>query len=132
MARFASSNAQDQSAASWIVAFLLLSYTTLTTMVRGFVKFSMLGLDDGVAVLAQLLAYGNALSVIIALRDGLAKSSLDSGRDGNEPGYGKVSKKTTTSLPPDICDTGKDSPSTQASYFTCWHQLRQRSPQLFS
>lgn len=93
MARFAMSNAQDHSAASWIVAFLLLSYTTLTTMVRGFVKFSMLGLDDGVAVLAQLLAYGNSLSVIIALRGGLAKSSPDYGRDGNEPNYEKVSKE---------------------------------------
>jgi hypothetical protein len=92
MARFALSNSQDHSAASWIVAFLLLSYTTLTTMVRGFVKFSMLGLDDGVAALAQLLAYGNALSVIIALRDGLAKSSPGHGTEGNTCSYEKVSK----------------------------------------
>ena len=132
MARFALSNPQDQSAASWIVAFLLLSYTTLTTMVRGFVKFSMLGLDDGVAVLAQLFAYGNALSVIIALRDGLAKSSSDHGRDGNEPGYGKVSMEITASLPPGICDTDKDRPFMQASYFTLWHRLRQRSPRFSS
>lgn len=92
MARFAMSNSQDHSAGSWIVAFLLLSYTTLTTMVRGFVKFSMLGLDDGVAIFAQLLAYGNALSVIIALRDGLAKSSPGNETEGNKLGYEKVSK----------------------------------------
>ena len=91
MARFAVSNSQDRSAGSWIVAFLLLSYTTLTTMVRGFVKFSMLGLDDGVAALAQLLAYGNALSVIIALRHGLAKVSHHHEADGSKPDYGKVS-----------------------------------------
>lgn len=92
MARFAMSNSQDHSAGSWIVAFLLLSYTTLTTMVRGFVKFSMLGLDDGVAIFAQLLAYGNALSVIIALRDGLAKSGPGYETEGNRLGYEKVNK----------------------------------------
>ena len=132
MARFAVSNPQDQSAASWIVAFLLLSYTTLTTMVRGFVKFSMLGLDDAVAVLAQLLAYGNALSVIVALRDGLAKSSPDPGKDGSEPEYGKVSKKPTASLLLEICHTDKDRPFMQALYFTFWHRLRQKSPPFFS
>lgn len=53
--------------------FLLLSYTTLTTLVRAAVKFRMLGLDDGVAVLAQLLAYGHAFCVIYALVHGLAR-----------------------------------------------------------
>lgn len=132
MARFALSNPQDQSAASWIVAFLWLSYTTLTTTVRGFVKFSMFGLDDGVAVLAQLLAYGNALSVILALRDGFAKSSPNPGKDGSEPEYGKVSKKTIASLLPEICHTDKDRPSMQALHFTFWRRLRQRSPPFFS
>ena len=64
MARFAVSNSHDQSAALWIMTFLLLSYTTLTILVRGFVKVSMLGLDDGIAGLAQLLTYGNVFSVI--------------------------------------------------------------------
>jgi hypothetical protein len=52
----------------------------------------MLGLDDGVAIFAQLLAYGNALSVIIALRDGLAKSGPGYETEGNRLGYEKVNK----------------------------------------
>lgn len=91
MARFAVSDAHDQSAALWIVTFLLLSYTTLTTLVRVFVKFSMLGLDDGVAGLAQLLAYGNVFSVIYALRLGLARKSQGDETMGVEAGYEKVS-----------------------------------------
>jgi hypothetical protein len=86
MARFAVSSANDQSAALWIMTFLLLSYTTLTTLVRGFVKFSMLGLDDGVACLAQLLTCGHVLSIIYALRHGLARNSSDDTSD-----YGNVS-----------------------------------------
>lgn len=39
MARFAVSILRDQSAAVWIITFLLLSYTTLTFLVRGYVKF---------------------------------------------------------------------------------------------
>jgi hypothetical protein len=127
MARFAMSNSQDHSAASWIVAFLLLSYTTLTTMVRGFVKFSMLGLDDGVAALAQLLAYGNALSVIIALRDGLAKRSPDYEAEEDTFGYEKVSKAHCVCLP-EICETDKRRPSPRALSSIFWHQLRRRSP----
>lgn len=61
-------------------------------MVRGFVKFSMLGLDDCVAALAQVFAYGNALGVIVALRNGLAKSSHDHETDGDESNLEKVSK----------------------------------------
>lgn len=52
----------------------------------------MLGLDDGIAALAQVFAYGNALSVIIALRNGLAQSSPDHEADGDESNLEKVSK----------------------------------------
>jgi hypothetical protein len=131
MARFAVDNLQDHSAASWIVAFLLLSYTTLTTMVRGFVKFSMLGLDDGIAALAQLLAYGNVLSVIIALRSGLAKGSPDDGTGGKDSNLVKVSKSRCV-FPLGICETDKDRPSMQALCFTFWLWPRPRSPPFFS
>lgn len=76
MARFAMADSQDQSAVVWIMTFLLLSYTTLTTLVRAAVKFRMLGFDDGVAVLAQLLAYGHAFCVIYALVLGLPGRSI--------------------------------------------------------
>lgn len=92
MARFAVSNTHDQSAALWIMTFLLLSYTTMTMLVRGFVKFSMLGLDDGVACLAQLLTYGNVFSIIYALDHGLAKSRVDYENGGSNNGYAEVSK----------------------------------------
>lgn len=91
MARFAVSNSHDQSAALWIMTFLLLSYTTLTILVRGFVKVSMLGLDDGIAGLAQLLTYGNVFSVIYALLHGLARSSLDDRNDEISDNYAGVS-----------------------------------------
>jgi hypothetical protein len=130
MARFAMDNLEDHIAASWIVAFLLLSYTTLTTMVRGFVKFSMLGLDDGVAALAQLLAYGNVLSVIIALRSGLAKGSPDDGTDGKESTLEKVSKSHCV-FPLEICETDKDRPSMQALCFTFWLRPRPKLPPFY-
>jgi hypothetical protein len=90
MARFAVANSQDQSAAIWIVAILLLAYTTLTTLVRGFVKFSMPGLDDGVAGFAQLFTYGNVFSVIYALLHGLAKTRPSDAVAEDDIGYEKV------------------------------------------
>ena len=92
MARFAVSNEHDHSATLWIMTFLLLSYTTLTILVRGFVKFSMLGLDDGVACLAQLLTYGNVFSIIYALVHGLARSGVGDENGGTSDGYAGVSK----------------------------------------
>lgn len=74
MARFAVNDSIDHSATLWIINFLLLSYTTLTTLLRGFLKFSMLGVNDAVAGFAQLLVYGNILSIIYALRHGLTKT----------------------------------------------------------
>ena len=90
MARFAVADLQDQSAAVWIVAILLLAYTTLTTLVRGFVKSSMPGLDDGMAGLAQLFTYGNAFSVIYALLHGLAKTGPNDAVAKNENDYEEV------------------------------------------
>jgi hypothetical protein len=74
MARFAVNNSINHSATLWIGTFLLLSYSTLTTLMRGFLKFGMLGIDDAVAGLTQLLVYGNILSIIYALRHGLGRS----------------------------------------------------------
>jgi len=92
MARFGVSDSQGHSAALWIVTFLLPSYTTLTTLVRGFVKFSMPGLHDGIAGLAQLLAYGNIFSVVFALRHGLARSSPMHAETEGDSDYSKVSR----------------------------------------
>jgi hypothetical protein len=91
MARFAVANMEDQSAAIWIVTFLSLSYTTMTALMRGFIKLNMLDIDDGGASLAQLLAYGNIFSVIYALRHGLARSGPHDADDNGQPDYGKVS-----------------------------------------
>jgi hypothetical protein len=86
MARFATADSQDHSPAVWILTLLTLIYTTLTTLVRAAIKFRMLGLDDGIAVFAQLLACGNAFSVIYALVHGLAREepqdSEQRSRDG--------------------------------------------------
>jgi hypothetical protein len=90
MSRFAIANGQDQSAALWIMAILLLVYTTVTTLVRGFVKFNMAGPDDGAAGIVQLLTYGNAFSVIYALRHGLAKRAKSQVSTGKEIRYEQV------------------------------------------
>jgi hypothetical protein len=58
-----------------------------------FVKFSMLGLDDGVAGLAQLFAYGNVFSVIYALLHGLVKTRPSDAVTKDDIGYEKVCKK---------------------------------------
>ena len=90
MSRFAVANEQDQSAALWIMAVLLLVYTTVTTLVRGFVKFNMPGPDDGAAGIVQVLTYGNAFSVIYALRHGLAKRANSQAPTGKEIHYEQV------------------------------------------
>lgn len=84
MARFATVDSQDHSPAVWILTLLTLIYTTLTTLVRAAIKFRMLGLDDGVALFAQLLACGNAFSVIYALVHGLAQSHEADDRDRDD------------------------------------------------
>lgn len=73
MARFALSDESDHSAPVWIVAFLTLTYTTLSLCLRTWVKVRMLGVDDALAAVAQFLAYGNAGSVLFALQRGLAR-----------------------------------------------------------
>jgi hypothetical protein len=71
-----------------------LFYTTLTTLVRAVIKFRMIGLDDVVAGLAQLLAYGNAFNVIYALVHGLAREKpleADNNDQDDQHHYAKVS-----------------------------------------
>lgn len=93
MARFAAvSDPHDQSAAVWIVSFLLLSYTTLTTAIRGFVKLKMIGLDDGVASVAQLFTYAYVGCIIYALMHGFAKARSRTEDSDTELLYGKVSE----------------------------------------
>jgi hypothetical protein len=65
----------------------------VTTLVREFVKFSMPSLDDGVAGLAQLFAYGNVFSVIYALLHGLTKTRPSDAVAKDDIGYGEVCEK---------------------------------------
>jgi hypothetical protein len=91
MVRFALSDPQDQSAAVWIMTFLLLSYTTLTTLTRGFVKSKMMGLDDAAAGLMQLVAFGHVICVVYALLHGFAKAQSVPAEEAVAPEYGDVS-----------------------------------------
>ena len=95
MARFAVNNSLDHSATLWIVTFLLLSYTTLTTIMRSVLKFGMMGIDDAMAGLAQLFVYGNILSTIYGLRHGLGRSGSDGESGGGISGYSEVSKNSS-------------------------------------
>ena len=91
MVRFALSDSQDQSAAAWIMTFLLLAYTTLTTLVRGYVKSKMMGLDDGAAGLMQLIAFGHVVCMVYALLHGFAKTQPQTAEEVVELEYGTVS-----------------------------------------
>jgi hypothetical protein len=91
MSRFALSDPQDQSAAVWIMTYLLLSYTTLTTLVRGYVKLKMMGIDDGAAGLMQLIAFGHVVCMVYALLHGFAKVQPETRGEIVELEYGKVS-----------------------------------------
>jgi hypothetical protein len=86
MARFATDDSLDQSASIWILTLLSLFYTVLTTLMRAAIKFRMLGVDDCVAVFAQLLACGNAFSVIYALVHGLARGEPQDAEQRNSDG----------------------------------------------
>jgi hypothetical protein len=124
MARFAISNSEDQRAAVWVVSILLLVYTTLTTMVRGVVKLKMMGIDDGVASLAQLLTYGNVASVVYALHYGLARREAHNADGHDVPDYGKVSEQRQQFLLQTCTDI--DRHYKQASYCICLHWRRRR------
>jgi len=126
MVRFALSDSRDQSAAVWIVTFLLLSYTTLTTLVRGFVKFKMMGLDDGAAGVAQLIAFSHVTSVVYALLHGFAKALPQSGNDVIELEYGEVSDtwEVSSAL---ATNADKTRHYKQASYYTSSHWQQPRS-----
>lgn len=117
MARFAVSDSQDQSAAVWIVTFLLLSYTTLTTVIRGFVKLTIMGLDDGVASIAQLFTYGYVVCIIYTLMHGFARVRPQTEEGYAEPQYGKVSETWKIPSAP-VTDADKIRHYKQASYCT--------------
>ena len=52
--RWARITADDQSGILYIVAFLNLTYTSLTFLARISIKWRMLGLDDGAMLVAQV------------------------------------------------------------------------------
>lgn len=128
MSRFAISNFHDQSAAVWIVTLLLLSYTTLTSLVRGFVKSGVLDPDDCLAGAGQLLAYGNILSVIHALQNGLAKERAQTAGTDSGLEYGKVSDMRSGVIPRWKYETDTHRHCKQVSYFTYLCLLHQRWP----
>lgn len=87
---------------------------------RGALKFSMLGVDDAVAGFAQLLVYGNVLSIVYALRHGLEKSVAQKESGKNEPDYADVSEmKKILSLP--RLKTDQPRHSKRALFSTCCH-----------
>ncbi|KAM0723696.1 hypothetical protein Q7P37_000684 [Cladosporium fusiforme] len=79
MARFAELNQDDQSARVWISTIVMPVASTLVALLRVWIRSQMLGFDDGAAGIAQLLAYGNVVSVAYALVHGLAKSTDHTG-----------------------------------------------------
>jgi hypothetical protein len=87
MGRFAVSDPRDQTAAVWIMTFLLLSYTTLTTLVRGYVKFKTIGLD----------AFGHVICMVYALMHGFAKAQPQT-EDVVKLEYGKASNHVVAIL----------------------------------
>jgi hypothetical protein len=97
MVRFALFEPLDHSAAVWVIALLLLFYTTLTAMVRGYVKIKMMGLDDGAAGLSQLIAFGHVTCVIYALLHGFAKAQPRATEDIVELEFSTVSGTSNTS-----------------------------------
>lgn len=119
MSRFAISNFHDQSAAVWIVTLLLLSYTTLTSLVRGYVKSGVLGLDDCLAGAAQLLAYGNIFSVIHALLHGLAIERDQIAGFDRDLKYGKVSDMSSELIARNTRLTHTDTASQYHTLYTC-------------
>jgi hypothetical protein len=126
MARFAVFNSEDQRAAVWVVSILLLSYTTLTTLVRGVVKLKMMGLDDGVAGLAQLLTYGNVASVVYALHNGLSMREAYSSDGQDARNYGKFSQQRNQLLLQTDTDVARR--CKQALYYIFLHWRRRRLP----
>ena len=52
--RWASVTPDDQSGILYIVAFLAFTYSALTFIARGFIKWRVLGLDDAAMTLAQV------------------------------------------------------------------------------
>jgi len=75
MARFLDAATEADSATLWIVSLLLLVYTTLTLLVRLWVRIKMMGSDDAAVVLAQFLAYGNIISIMLATRKGTSSEA---------------------------------------------------------
>lgn len=128
MSRFAISNFHNQSAAVWIVTLLLLSYTTLTSLIRGFVKSGVLGPDGCLAGAEQLLAYGDIFSVIHALQNGLAKEREQTAGTDSGLEYGKVSDMSSGVIPRWRYETDTHRHCKQASYFTYLCLLHQRWP----
>lgn len=90
MARFAELNQHDQSGKVWISTIVMAVATTLIFLLRIAIRWKMLGFDDGAAGMAQLMAYGDVVSVTFALLQGFAKSRDYTGAMIHLA-YGKVS-----------------------------------------
>jgi hypothetical protein len=58
--RWAVVTPDDHSGTLYIVTFLGFTYTSLTFLTRMVIKWQMLGLDDGVMMIAQVLSHDQA------------------------------------------------------------------------
>jgi hypothetical protein len=96
----------------------------MTTLVRGLVKLKMMGLDDGVASLAQLLTYGNVASVVYAPHHGLAKREAYPSDGWGVRDCGKVSEQRNQLLIHTHTNLARH--CKQALYYTCLHWRRRR------
>jgi hypothetical protein len=72
--RWASVTPDDYSGTLYVVAFVGFTYTTMTVVTRVFIKRNMLGIDDGIMVVAQAANVLQFALVISALSAGLSKS----------------------------------------------------------
>lgn len=59
--RWATVTPDDRSGVLYIVAFLSFTYSSLTFLARGFIKWHVLGFDDTAMVLAQVLKISTLL-----------------------------------------------------------------------
>ncbi|KAL5114624.1 putative ATPase [Pleosporales sp. CAS-2024a] len=72
--RWAAVTADDRGGILYIVAFLTFTYSSLTILTRGFIKWHVLGLDDAAAIVAQFASIVQFALLLTSLSAGLAKN----------------------------------------------------------
>ncbi|KAJ9633682.1 hypothetical protein H2201_008953 [Coniosporium apollinis] len=73
--RFSTITPDDHGGIIYITVLLALAYSILTLVARIGIKWSILGVDDWALVVAQTIALGQYIAVLVALSKGLGKST---------------------------------------------------------